>query len=334
MSCQFVLQIVGITQGNIKSRPSVKYPYISELSDVTVLDDENNLSVLAHTPSLGCDGLSDTNADVLIAPCPPDEVEDEIVLSAIDDGSPFTHSIFLSIFREKETEEEVILKQDDKNKLARKKMFKKNKDDEESEDFDSEDNEQYIAINPNISIELTESVIEKGLITTLPPVKNFKRHVYMFLAEKVDSAFSFVGICQDNIPFVMEVNNVPFAEYNHGDRKFEKGPGNPPKTNIKNKHFTKTAYFPEKGCINTSEMVKRINELTTIKKESITRCYLVYIIERTDINKFEISRYNKEYQDAVRNAIEHNVIVVPLVISWTKDGVALFVTDSLTFSQP
>ena len=42
MSCQFVLQIVGITQGNIKSRPSVKYPYISELSDVTVLDDEHN----------------------------------------------------------------------------------------------------------------------------------------------------------------------------------------------------------------------------------------------------------------------------------------------------
>ena len=124
----------------------------------------------------------------------------------------------------------------------------------------------------------------------------------------------------------MEVNNVPFADYNHGSRK--KAPAG------KFRFSEKTSYFPGKSCKNTAEMVKKINDLTTIKKESITRCLLGYVIARTDIDRFELSAYNDEYRAAVRHAVENGVDIVPLVVSWTKEGVALFATDELTVVYP
>jgi len=339
MPCQFVLQIVGITQGVVEKRPSTLYPTISDLSDIKISvsdkdkKNEQSITVLAHTPSMDCDGLSNTNTEVLVAPCPPDHEEDVCVLSKIGSNEPFTHSVFLSVFKEKELDEngnvtKIIVPK-------KKNIFKKNEiEDEDDDEYETEDNEQYIAINPKLAIEITESLIEKKLITLLPPVKTFKRNVPMYLEDKVDSVFSFIGFCEDNVPFIIEVNNVPYAEYKHGERRLEIGPGNPPTGNIKNRHFTKTAYFPEKDCTNTEELIKRIKDLTTIKKESITRCYIAYIIERTDISHFEVSKYNAEYQEAVKTAMDNGVIVVPIVISWTNEGVALFVTDSLPFLSP
>jgi len=315
------------------------YPTISDLSDIKISvsdkdkKNEQSITVLAHTPSMDCDGLSNTNTEVLVAPCPPDHEEDVCVLSKIGSNEPFTHSVFLSVFKEKELDEngnvtKIIVPK-------KKNIFKKNEiEDEDDDEYETEDNEQYIAINPKLAIEITESLIEKKLITLLPPVKTFKRNVPMYLEDKVDSVFSFIGFCEDNVPFIIEVNNVPYAEYKHGERRLEIGPGNPPTGNIKNRHFTKTAYFPEKDCTNTEELIKRIKDLTTIKKESITRCYIAYIIERTDISHFEVSKYNAEYQEAVKTAMDNGVIVVPIVISWTNEGVALFVTDSLPFLSP
>jgi DNA-binding sugar fermentation-stimulating protein len=81
-------------------------------------------------------------------------------------------------------------------------------------------------------------------------------------------------------------------------------------------------------------MIKKINDLTTIKSESITRCLIGYVVERTDIDRLEFSATNPEYRAAVRNAVEHGVDIVPLVVSWTKEGVAFFVTDELPVVYP
>lgn len=344
MPCQFVLQIVGITEGQIQKRPSQTHPTISELSDVVITNHGNNdisgntsnemgKAVLAYTPSESCDGLSDTGSNVLVAPCPPDEDEDELIIEKIGSNNPFTHCVFLSIFKEKELDENGnVTKIPSKKK---KRIYKKTEnDDDDDDEFDCEDNYQCIAINPKLGNEITESLIEKRLITLLPPVKTYRRNVPMYLEDKVDSVFSFMGFCEDNIPFIIDVNNVPFAEYKHGERRHEDGPGSPPTGSIKNKHFTKTAYFPGKECDNTDEMIKRINDIITIKRESITRCYIAYIIQRTDISHFEISKYNPEYQDIIKKAINVGVHIIPIVISWTNEGVALFVTDNLPFLSP
>jgi len=320
MTGQFVLQVVGITEAKLLSRPSKKYPTSGGLSDIKIIKD--NREMVAHTPSYDCDGLAESGLDIYVAPCPPDDDDGEI-LSAMN-GDTFTHTIFLSVFREINT-----------NKTGPKPVkYKKNNvptipapsADDDSETDDDDDNEQFIAINPKIAIEVMESAIEKHLMALLPPVKQFKRNIEIKLEGKVDSTFSFVGFCENNVPFIMEVNNVPFAEYTHGTRK---------KKEDGKSHFnSKTSYFPGKNCKNTAEMIKKINDLTTIKKESITRCLLGYVIERTDIDRFEFSAYNDEYRAAVRNAVENGVDIVPLVVCWTKDGVAFFVTDELPVVYP
>jgi len=313
-SGQFVLQIVGITEASLLSRPSIKYPLIDGLSDIKIKKD--NREMVAFTPSFSCDGLAETGLDVLVAPCPPDD-DDDAILEAMN-GEAFTHAIFLSIFRE--------INEHKNDPKPAPKVKKEKKEDESSDSElsdDEDDNEQFIAINPKIAIEVMESAIEKHLMAALPPVKQFKRNIQIKLEGKVNSTFSFVGFCTDGVPFIMEVNNVPFAEYTHGKRKKED-----------NRFNSKTAYFPGKNCTNTEEMIRKIKDLTTIKTESITRCLLGYVVERTDIDRFEFSAYNYEYRAAVKYAVEHGVGVVPLVVSWTKEGVAFYVTDELPVVYP
>lgn len=290
---QFVLQIVGITDGKIINRPSAKFP-LEMISDVWLTKD--NKQVLAHTPSMGCAGLAEAGNDVLVAYCPNDEINTGLEI--------FSHTVFLSVFKENEV------------------------------------NEQIIALHPNIAMELIESIIEKNLISALPPVKQFKRYVPMKMEGKVDSCFSFVGICEDDIPFVMEVNNVPFAEYNHGE-ELSASAGAPDSADSaattdsadSAEWNTKTAYFPEKNK-NTTDLIKRIKDLTMIRSESMVRCFIAYVIERTDIDKFEFSMYDNAYRAAVKEAIETGVDIVPIVISWTKEGIAFFVTDELSIVYP
>lgn len=327
--CKFILQVVGITAGRIINHPSRFFP--SDLiSDVFLIKDGR--PALVYTPSLECTGLVASGIDVLVAYC-QDDYE-------MPYGDKCTYTIFLSIFKE------------------------------------NEENEQVIGINPKIAMELMESVIEKDLISVLPHVRYCKRNVAMKMEGKIDSCFSFAGMCEDNIPFIMEVSNVPFAEYNHGGDSAPSAPvgGSTPSAPVSGKadassinellvtaspetgveggipptgvegaeppdeemspYDLKTAYFPEKGKKATPEMLKKIRELTLIKKESVTRCILGFIIERTDIHRFEISLYDDEYRMAVKKAIETGVDIVPVVVSWTKEGVAFFVTDELPVVFP
>ena len=388
---QFVLQIVGITDGKVISRPSRKHPRLNDLADIKVIKD--NANVLAYVPSFSCDGMADNGVEVLLAPCPPDEDDSDIVFS-LGNNDPFTHSVFLTVFREIKDQvpkpslfnkvaplvvpaampaaalapvsaapdviAAALAKPKGKGKKAQAQQVQAQQaqahqaqaeaaalaqaqaqaaalaqaqeaqavDDDDEED---EDNEQFIAINPKIAIELMESIIEKNLMRKLPTVKQFKRNVPIFLEDKVDSTFSFVGFCEDAIPFIVEVHNVPFAEYNHGKRTHEKGPGQPV---VKNKFNTKAAYFPEKNCPDTQEMIQRIKDITMVKRESVTRCILAYIVQRTDVDRFQFSLYDDEYRAAVREAIEVGVLIVPIVISWTREGIALFVTDDLQVVYP
>ena len=369
----FVLQIVGIVDGQVLNRPSEKYHTIEGLADVHI--QKKNTNVLAYSPSNSCDGLIESGVDVLVAPCPPDEEDIQLLVSMGKNAEPFTHSIFLSVFKEENEIEPLQKKNMLFNKVApipivddvpepalpepavpiekpKAKRGRKKKevveniviapkieekiveiDDDDDDEEDETENEQFIATNPKIAVELMESIIEKNLLTKLPHVERFKRNITIFLEGKVDSTFSFVGFCDDGIPFNMEVYNVPYAEYNHGTRYNEVGPGKPCKT-AKHKFNKKTAYFPEKKCNYTQQMIKRIKDLTTIKRESVTRCYLAYIIQRTDIDQFQFSLYNNEYRSAVIEAIEAGVTICPIVVSWTREGIALFVTDETPVVYP
>jgi DNA-binding sugar fermentation-stimulating protein len=293
MTEKFVLQVVGITEAKILSRPSTRIGD-DTVSDVVIY--RENRKVLAFTPSLSCDGMSDTGSDVFVAYCPPEE--DDISHLSVT-GEKITHTVFLSYFKE------------------------------------TVNNVQIMAINDKLAMEIMESAIEKNLMAILPPVKQFKRNTLMQLEGKIDSVFSFVGICEDDSQFVMEIYNVPYAEYNHGEPDaFQNAIAANRFDMTEMDYNTKSAYFPEKNNTNNAELVKKIKDLTTIASESAVRCILGYVVQRTDIDKLELSRYNDEYRLAVKKALEYGVRVMPIVISWTPTGVAFFVTDELPVVNP
>jgi len=127
----------------------------------------------------------------------------------------------------------------------------------------------------------------------------------------------------------MEVKNVPLADYEDITAKDRKN-----KCYDDRQYDSKVAYFPDGYRKKSSDPVspralKHIRELTLIKKESITRCIMCYVIQRTDVNRFQPSIIDPEYRQAVKEAIEAGVEIITLVIKWTNTGEAYFVRDDL-----
>ena len=127
----------------------------------------------------------------------------------------------------------------------------------------------------------------------------------------------------------MEVKNVPLADYEDlciKDRK---------KMCYDERAIdSKIAYFPDGYRKKSTDTVspralKHIRELTLIKKESITRCIMCYVIQRTDVDRFQPSIIDPEYRQAFKEAVEAGVEIITLVVRWTRDGEAYFVKDDL-----
>jgi len=189
--------------------------------------------------------------------------------------------------------------------------------------------EIVVGIHPKLAENLAESAIKNNLLSRLQNVRGYKRETTIYVAGKVDSRFDFTGIDCNGVPFIMEVKNVPLADYEDITAK-----------DRKNKCYddrdinSKVAYFPDGYRKKSTDTVspralKHIRELTLIKRESITRCIMCYVIQRTDVECFQPSIIDPEYRAAVKEAIEAGVEIITLVVQWTKDGEAHFIRDDL-----
>jgi len=149
------------------------------------------------------------------------------------------------------------------------------------------------------------------------------------LVESVDSRFDFTGIDEQGRTFIMEVKVVPLAEYEDM----------PPKERAKMDFSgrlpsTKVAYFPEgyrkkAGDTVSPRALKHIRELTWIRQETTVRTIMCYVIQRTDVDRFQPSVNDPEYRAAFYEARAAGVEVITLVVQWTRDGAAYFVRDDL-----
>jgi DNA-binding sugar fermentation-stimulating protein len=190
-------------------------------------------------------------------------------------------------------------------------------------------NEIIIGVHPKLAESLVENCLIKNYLSILQSCKKYRRETSIFVENKVDSRFDFTGIDKNNIPFIMEVKNVPLADYEDITSKDRK------KKCYEDRPFdSKIAYFPDGYRKKSSEPVspralKHIRELTLIKKESITRCIMCYVIQRTDVDRFQPSIIDPEYREAVKEAIEAGVEMITLVVKWTRDGEAYFIRDDL-----
>ena len=280
-----LLKINNLVEGEIIKRPSkyIKSPYVADIK----ISSSNDL-ILGHTASLGCCGLADVGANVLMTQLPK-KIENNT------DKIHCEYRVYLSVIREKGLE--II-----------------------------------VGIYPKLAEELTESALKKNLLTKLQNIKTYKRETKIFAPNLVNSRFDFSGIDENGIPFILEVKNVPLADYEDVSAKERK------KMCFDNRDTcSKISYFPDGYRKKTSEPVspralKHINELALIKRMSKTRCIMCYVIQRTDVDRFQPSNIDPIYRQAFIDAVNFGVEIITMVVQWTKEGVAHFIRDDLHIS--
>jgi len=281
-----LMKIDGLIEGIVVKRPSlyVRSPYVS---DIKINDINEN--ILAHSPSLGCCGLADAGATVLIKLSetksntkPKNEL-----------GLKCEYTIYLSKI----------------------------------------ENNIYVGIHPKTAEKLVKSALEHNYISSLKNLKSLRSETSIYIKDKIDSRFDFTGIDENGVPFIMEVKNVPLADYEDCDKK-ERA-----KMDFSNRTFNdKVAYFPDGYRKTTLEPVspralKHIQELTYLKKEEPRiRCIMCYVIQRTDVNRFQASKIDPQYREAFCEARNAGVEIITMVVKWTADGEAYFVRDDLPIS--
>ena len=267
-----LFDIGEIIEGTVVKRPSkhCKSPYVA---DVTIA---RKYEVMAQTASLGCCGLADINASVLMT-----HVENKKNICK--------HKIMLS----------KILDENPKNI-------------------------QIVGIDPKIAEKIVHISLEKNLIHILKDYKKINREV-----TKLNSRFDFGGIDQYNKNFILEVKNVPLADFIDCSAKERK------KIDVSHYEYNdKISYFPD-GYRKTAKSVispralKHVEELTELVRFHNTRSILCFVIQRTDSSSFQPSIIDPIYRLAVQKAYFYGVEIITLVIHWNINGECYFVKDDL-----
>ena len=276
-----MFKIDNLIEGSVIKRPSayIKTPYVAD-----IIPNNSDTSILGHTASLGCCGLADVGATILMSSVPKTKKPDGKLHCE--------YRVYLSVIREK-------------------------------------DNETIVGIHPKLAEELTESALKNNMLSRLKNVRSYKRETTIYVEGKVDSRFDFSGIDCNGIPFIMEVKNVPLADYEDITSKDRKK-----KCYDDRAYNSKVAYFPDGYRKKSTEPVspralKHIRELTLIKKESKTRCIMCYVIQRTDVECFQPSIIDPEYREAVKQGIEAGVEIITMIVKWTREGDAYFIRDDI-----
>jgi len=281
-----LLKINDLIEGEVIKRPSkhIKTPYVA---DIEICSDSS--MILGHTASLGCCGLADAGAYILMAPVP--KTKNNIN----SDKLHCEYRVYLSVIRENNSE-------------------------------------MIVGIFPKLAEELTESALKNNLLSKLLNVKTYKKETKIYVPGMVDSRFDFSGIDENGVPFIMEVKNVPLADYEDVTAKERK------KMCFDDRDInSKVAYFPDGYRKKSTDPVspralKHINELALIKRVSRTRCIMCYVIQRTDVDRFQPSVIDPEYREAFKQAVQSGVEIITMVVQWTREGEAYFVKDDLFVS--
>ena len=277
-----MMQLPKLIEGTVIKRPSkfIKTPYVADV----LIDETEKKEVISHSASLGCCGLADANASVLLT---------EITTSS---KKPIkcSHRIYLSIYKEGIHEE-------------------------------------IIGIYPKLAEELMDIALRQNLLSSLKNLKSWRRETTIKIPSLgVDSRFDFSGQDENGAPFIMEIKNVPLADYEDVSAKDRK------KMNFEGRDFnSKVCYFPDGYRKKSSDPVspralKHIRELKNIHlSDPRIRCILCFVIQRADVNRFTTSVIDPEYKAAVKKAHESGVEILTMVVKWSKDGRAQFVRDDL-----
>lgn len=191
---------------------------------------------------------------------------------------------------------------------------------------DNEDVVTIVGINPKLGETIAEEALKNNCIQNLMSVKSYTREVKI-----MNSRFDFAGIDENGIPFVLEIKNVPLADYVDVPKKERKHYI----AECENKRFDeKIAYFPDGYRKKSTDVVspralKHIQELEEIAKKGTIRAILCFIIQRNDVKRFQTSNVDLTYKAAVYQASLNGVEIKTIQVEWTKQGQCYFVRNDL-----
>lgn len=186
----------------------------------------------------------------------------------------------------------------------------------------------YIGINPKLAESIVEECLKKHFISNLQANK-FQREVKF-----LNSRFDFAGTNKDGKPFVLEVKNVPLADYVDVPKKEKKKYTDL----IQSKKWNeKIAYFPDGYRKNSTAVVspralKHIQELEEIAKSGKVRAILCFVVQRTDVSHFQTSNIDLTYKEAVYKAWQNGVEITTIQVSWRENGECYFERNNLPIS--
>ena len=199
----------------------------------------------------------------------------------------------------------------------------------EVSDEDHPDEKIIVGIHPKMAETLMDICLTRNMLSKLQNIRGYRRETKLNIPYLVNSRFDFTGIDENGRNFILEVKNVPLADYEDLPAKERKH------KNYKDRDFhDKVAYFPDgyrkkRDDPISPRALKHVQELTKIKKISNVRCLLGFVIQRSDVSCFQASIIDPQYKEAVKIAIEAGVEIFAMVIQWNKAGEATFITDQL-----
>lgn len=185
-----------------------------------------------------------------------------------------------------------------------------------------------VGVNPK----LAENIVEKALISS-----NIQglvlRNATTYAREKtfLNSRFDFAGTDENGREFILEVKNVPLADYVDVSKKERKKA----LRDIQHPVFDeKIAYFPDgyrKGGdkVVSPRALKHIQELEMIVKTGEYRAILCFVIQRPDVAVFQPSKIDPTYREAVQQAWMSGVEIKTLQVTWSESGKCVFMRNDL-----
>jgi DNA-binding sugar fermentation-stimulating protein len=294
LNSNIILTIGPLIEGVILKRPSkhIKSPYVA---DVLIQENEVKREIIAHSASLGCCGMAEENAQVLLVELPEkNNVESQ----------KCSHRICLSIFRDSyhsgyesivgiypklaEQLAENALKGGFISSLKNIRSYKR---------------ETVIKIKDKVDSRFDFSGIDENGIPFVMEIKNVPIAYY------------------EETPYIKDKKSKSKKEIvDYSSRSFDS----------KVAYFP-DGYRKKSTDTISPRALKHVKELTIMKTESSPqiRTLLCFVIQRDDVECFKPSSLDPEYKDAVKKANESGVEIIAMVIKWNKDGTATFIRDDL-----
>ena len=182
-----------------------------------------------------------------------------------------------------------------------------------------------VGINPKLAEDIAAKCLEKNLFQNLKVESFSSQKTYM------NSRFDYAGIDENGKEFVLEIKNVPQADYVDTDKKERK---NYTKEINNAKFDEKIAYFPDGFRKKAKDVIspralKHVQELEILAKTTKIRAMLCFIIQRSDTSFFQTSHIDPIYREAVYKAWKNGVEIKTIQVQWNKKGTCTFMRNDI-----